>query len=62
MSIPMTEPPTRPRPGMTERALAEKQARAERAAAALRSNLRKRKEQARARDASQPRVAKDRAE
>ena len=45
----MTEPPTRPRPGMTDRTLAGKQARAERAAAALRANLRKRKDQARAR-------------
>jgi hypothetical protein len=34
---------------MTDRTLAEKQARAERVAAALRANLRKRKEQARAR-------------
>jgi hypothetical protein len=34
---------------MTDRTLAEKQARAERVAAALRANLRKRKDQARAR-------------
>ena len=47
---------------MTERALADKQARTERAAAALRTNLRKRKEQARARDAAQPPIAKDRPE
>ncbi len=45
----MTEPPNRPRPAMTDRTLAEKQARAERAAAALRANLLKRKHQARAR-------------
>ena len=45
----MTEPPHRPRPAMTDRTLAEKRARAERVAAALRANLRKRKEQARAR-------------
>ncbi len=58
----MTEPPPRPRPEVTDRALADKQARTERAAAALRANLRKRKEQARARDAVQPRTAKDRPE
>jgi len=45
----MTELPTRPRPAMTDRTVAEKQARAERVAAALRANLRKRKQQARAR-------------
>lgn len=36
-------------PRLTERALADKQARAQREAEALRANLRKRKEQARAR-------------
>jgi hypothetical protein len=50
----MTEPPTRPRPAITDRALAGKAARAERAAAALRANLRKRKDQARARSAVPP--------
>jgi hypothetical protein len=39
-------------PGITPRALAEKQARAAREAAALRENLRRRKQQARARDAA----------
>jgi hypothetical protein len=43
----MTETP--PRPGFTEQALRQQQARREREAAALRANLRKRKEQARER-------------
>jgi hypothetical protein len=42
-------PPERKRPTITDRALADQQARKEREAAALRENLRKRKEQARAR-------------
>jgi hypothetical protein len=46
MSEPVAE---RKRPTVTDRALAEQQARKEREAAALRENLRKRKEQARAR-------------
>jgi hypothetical protein len=46
----MSEPPPESkRPRLTDRALAEQQARKEREAAALRENLRKRKEQARAR-------------
>ena len=45
----MTKPPTRPQPTMTDRTVAEKQARAERVAAALRANLQKRKQLARAR-------------
>lgn len=45
----MSEQPPK-RPTLTERAQAEKQARAERAAAALRENLRKRKEQVRGRE------------
>ena len=40
------------KPALTEKALADKLARAEREAAALRENLRKRKEQLRARDAA----------
>ncbi|OJY68449.1 MAG: hypothetical protein BGP12_11660 [Rhodospirillales bacterium 70-18] len=47
-------PPNRPapsRPTLTDRAQAEKQARAEREAAALRANLRKRKQQVQARQA-----------
>ena len=48
----MTEQPSDRRPlNLTDRALAGKLARAEREAAALRANLRKRKNQARARDA-----------
>ncbi len=48
----MSEPtPESKRPHLTDRALADQQARKEREAAALRENLRKRKEQARARDA-----------
>ncbi len=38
------------KPGLTDKALADKLARAEREAAALRENLRKRKEQVRARE------------
>jgi len=46
----MSEPtPESKRPRLTDRALADQQARKEREAAALRENLRKRKEQARAR-------------
>jgi hypothetical protein len=46
----MNEPPQdKNRPRLTDRALAEQQARKEREAAALRENLRKRKEQSRAR-------------
>lgn len=46
----MSEPkPEGKRPRLTDRALAEQQARREREAAALRQNLRRRKEQARAR-------------
>jgi hypothetical protein len=45
----MNEPPQdKKRPRLTDRALAEQQARKEREAAALRENLRKRKEQVRA--------------
>ncbi len=51
------QPPDRTPPTVTERALADKQARAEREAAALRANLRKRKEQARARRDSAPKPA-----
>jgi hypothetical protein len=58
----MTEASPPPRPAPAGRPTAGNQARAERAAAALRANLRKRKEQARARDAAQPRVEKDRAD
>ncbi len=48
----MSEPPPKEqRPTMTDKALAEQKARKEREAAALRENLRKRKEQARARAA-----------
>ena len=43
------DPADRKRPTVTERALADKQARQQREADALRANLRKRKEQARAR-------------
>jgi hypothetical protein len=51
----MTEPPREAkRPNVTDRALAEQQARTEREAAALRANLRKRKEQARVRDLPPP--------
>jgi hypothetical protein len=56
----MSEPPPKEkRPHVTDRALAEQQARTERQSAALRENLRKRKEQARARSAdaaSEPNV------
>jgi hypothetical protein len=48
----MQKPPSRPT--ITPRAEAEKQARLEREAAALRENLRKRKQQARARDTAPP--------
>jgi hypothetical protein len=53
------DPPPRPAPDqngptLTDRTLAEKQARQERQAAALRANLRKRKEQSRAREAAEP--------
>ena len=53
------DPPPRPAPDetgptLTDRALADKQARQARQAAALRANLRKRKEQSRARDAAEP--------
>jgi len=54
--------PSRPSPARTPRAVAEHQARQDRAAAALRENLRKRKEQARARktaDASAPSKEQD---
>jgi hypothetical protein len=47
-------PPEEKRPRLTDRALAEQQARKEREAAALRENLRKRKEQARARTPATP--------
>ena len=47
-------PETQLKPDMTTRAKAERQARQEREAAALRENLRKRKEQARARNAAAP--------
>lgn len=53
----MTEQPPK-RPTLTERAQAEKQARTERAAAALRANLRKRKQQSQARETPPP-AAKD---
>ena len=50
----MSEPPQKgKRPHVTDRALAEQQARKEREAAALRENLRKRKEQARERTAAE---------
>ena len=42
--------PAKPAPTLSAKALAEHQARLEREARALRANLRKRKEQARARD------------
>jgi len=48
------DPPDGKRPRVTERALAEQRARKEREAAALRENLRKRKEQARARREGEP--------
>jgi hypothetical protein len=52
----MSEPPPEgKRPTMTDRALADEKARKERQAAALRENLRKRKEQARARAAEMDR-------
>ena len=47
-------PETKPKPGVTKHGEAERLARQEREAAALRENLRKRKEQARARDAAAP--------
>ena len=51
----MSEPPSeRKHPTVTDRALAEQQARKAREAAALRENLRKRKEQARARADGEP--------
>src|SRR5207248_2176462 len=50
--VPMQKPFSRP--AVTPKAEAEKQARLEREAAALRENLRKRKQQARARDAASP--------
>jgi len=43
-------PENKPKPDVTKRGEAERLARQEREAAALRENLRKRKEQARARD------------
>jgi hypothetical protein len=46
--------PDRNGPTLTDRALADKQARQERQAAALRANLRKRKEQSRARETAEP--------
>src|ERR1035437_5231523 len=46
--------PDRTGPTLTDRALADKQARQARQAAALRANLRKRKEQSRAREAAEP--------
>jgi hypothetical protein len=49
----MTDPP-RKQPARTPRAEAERQARERRLAAALRGNLRKRKEQQRARDEAPP--------
>ena len=48
-----------PRPHLTARALADKQARDERAAAALRENLRRRKQQARARACDAPKPLPD---
>ena len=45
----MAEPTEKPQPRLTDRAEADKAARLEREAAALRANLRRRKEQARAR-------------
>jgi hypothetical protein len=48
----MDEPP--PRPTLTARALAEKQAREARQAAALRANLLRRKQQQRARTEGEP--------
>ena len=44
----------KPAPSLSAKAWAEQQARQEREAAALRANLRKRKDQARAREASDP--------
>jgi hypothetical protein len=49
-----TKPPTKSHPAATARAQAEAEVRRKREAAALRENLRKRKEQARARDAGEP--------
>jgi hypothetical protein len=46
--------PDRNGPTLTDRAQADKQAREQRQAAALRANLRKRKEQSRAREAGEP--------
>ena len=57
----MSEPPRKEkRPHVTDRALAEQHARKEREAAALRENLRKRKEQSRARSAANPQSEADR--
>ena len=49
-----TPEPDRKRPRLTDRALAEQQARVQREADALRANLRKRKEQARSRAEATP--------
>jgi hypothetical protein len=51
--------PDRPRPNATPEALAANAARQAREAAALRENLKKRKEQARARDTSCSRRSRD---
>jgi hypothetical protein len=50
----MTEKPTPQQPGLSEHGKAEAARRQERLAAALRENLRKRKEQARAKDGKDP--------
>ncbi len=48
------DPSLAPRPGMTPAAEAERQARLEREAAALRANLRRRKEQVRTKTSQEP--------
>lgn len=60
MAIPagMEKPPP-PRPALGDRALAEKQAREAREAAALRANLLRRKQQQRARNDAAPEDAKN---
>jgi hypothetical protein len=50
----MTEKPTRRQPGLSAHGKAEAARRQERLAAALRENLRKRKQQAQAKDAKDP--------
>jgi hypothetical protein len=50
----MTEKPRRPQPELSAHGKAEAARRQERLAAALRENLRKRKQQAKAKDATDP--------